>query len=172
MTATGPGWAYLGRRAWRIARRRLHRLRIRPRWQLMAVGAAGLAGHLAGIAAVWLAVLAVGLMAARTMLAMAQSNAVLHSRVQSLEKRHANLSANVTVVAAAGATATTNISSLNSDFSAISGLAGNASFLANLSILPHQTTANATTFSNANFTGLANAVNNLQSGLQGNGFES
>lgn len=45
-------------------------------------------------------------------------------------------------------------------------------FLSALSKLPHQTTANNTAFSNANFTGLANAVNILQGNLQSNGFEN
>jgi hypothetical protein len=54
-------------------------------------------------------------------------------------------------------------------------------FLASLSLLPHQTTANNTisttagTLSNADrvsINGLVNAVNNLQSNLQNNNFES
>jgi hypothetical protein len=56
-----------------------------------------------------------------------------------------------------------------------------ASFLASLSLLPHQTTANNTisttagTLSNADrvsINGLVNAVNNLQSNLQGHNFEA
>lgn len=50
--------------------------------------------------------------------------------------------------------------------------AGNAAFLATLSELPNQTNDNDNTFSDTAFTGLANAVNNLQTHLQGNGFEA
>ena len=59
--------------------------------------------------------------------------------------------------------------------------AGNESFLSGLSLLPHQTTSNATisttagTFTNSErvaFNGLVNAVNNLQSNLQSNNFEA
>jgi hypothetical protein len=177
-----PGWAYLWRRAWRIARRRLQ---VRPRWRLpaaeayrvLAMGAGVLAAHFAGVATVWLAVAVAGLLAARSMM-LAQTNATLDARLNSVEKTHADLSAHVTTVAASAAstagvltTAQANITSLFTDFSSVSGLAGNAAFLANLSKLPNQTTSNATTFSNANFTGLANAVNNLQQNLQSNGFE-
>ena len=49
---------------------------------------------------------------------------------------------------------------------------GNAAFLAELQQLPNQTTANDNTFSDSAFTGLANAVNNLQSHLQAYGFET
>ena len=49
---------------------------------------------------------------------------------------------------------------------------GNAAFLAELQQLPNQTTANDNTFSDGAFTGLANAVNNLQSHLQAYGFET
>jgi len=63
----------------------------------------------------------------------------------------------------------------------LSGLLSNATFLAAISKLPHQTTANNTidttagSLSNADrvsINGLVNAVNNLQTNLQGHGFES
>lgn len=48
----------------------------------------------------------------------------------------------------------------------------NATFLASLSKLPNQTTANSTAFNSTAFAGLASAVNNLQANLQGNNFEA
>ena len=72
---------------------------------------------------------------------------------------------------------TTVWTELNSHATALTDLApivasGNAEFLAFLSELPNQTTDNDNTFSDAAFTGLANAVNNLQHNLQANGFET
>ena len=58
---------------------------------------------------------------------------------------------------------------------------GNANFLASLRKLPHQTTSNSTdpntgpnwgTGERDYINGLVNALNTLQSNLQGNGFES
>jgi hypothetical protein len=49
---------------------------------------------------------------------------------------------------------------------------GDPAFLANLRMLPNQTTSNDNSFSDTAFTGLANAVNNLQANLQGYGYEN
>jgi hypothetical protein len=50
--------------------------------------------------------------------------------------------------------------------------ANNAAFLGGLSKLPHQVNDNGSDFDSSDFTGLVNAVNNLQSNLQNYGFES
>lgn len=106
------------------------------------------------------------------------ANTKASKKAISLEKRYGD---NFVGVWTAIATANTNITSLFTDFSSLSGLVGNASFLANLSMLPHQTSSNGTistsagSLSNADrvtINGLVNAVNNLQSNLQSSGFES
>lgn len=58
----------------------------------------------------------------------------------------------------------TDVTSLNSDFSSISGLAGNASFLANLSMLPHQSDTNST------LPGVCGWANNHTDNMVSNGF--
>lgn len=65
-------------------------------------------------------------------------------------------------------TLSSQLSTLSTDFfsfqSSLSGLVGNASFLANLSELPNQSDNNTT------LTGVENFCNNLSDNLQANGF--
>jgi hypothetical protein len=79
----------------------------------------------------------------------------------------------------------TSITTMQTSLTALNPITTSGSttinFLSNLSLLPHQTTANNTisttagTLSNADrvsINGLVNAVNNLQSNLQSNNFEA
>lgn len=164
-----PGWGYLWRRLRRIAPWR--RLGLLLTWDQVAAAAGALAAHLAGVASAWIAagtvLLFFAALAIHTMLAMAQTNGALDSRLNILEKAHADLASRYKT-------------QVNGTLNPL--LTADISFLANITgPMAHQTTANnnidgvsgpLTAVDRTSLNGLINAVNGLQSHLQSANIES
>lgn len=96
------------------------------------------------------------------------SNASHEARINALEKRlnavAPKLKGDEVSNTSSLASINADITSLFADFSSLSGLVGNSGFLANLSLLPHQSDNNTT------LAGVLTWSNNLTDNLIANGF--
>lgn len=164
-----PGWGYLLRRLRRIAPWRRWRLLLT--WDQIAAAAGALGAHLAGVASAWIAagtlLLFFAALAGHTILAMAQTVGSLDSRLNSLEKQHADLASRYKT-------------QVNGTLNPL--LTADISFLASITgPMAHQTTANnaidgtagaLSSVDRTSINGLINAVNGLQAHLQSANIES